>query len=150
VSAFLIAPLGPSTWGGLWALIADKGDVFPPFGFMMLFYLVALPIGIILGLPALFILARIGRLAWWTAILIGVFAGLIISSLLQLPIPLYAPIEPAWAIVFYWVWNMGPEPTEAVAINWVRSFIGHRPVWISRYRTPANGRNGSGVRVGGS
>jgi hypothetical protein len=90
--------------------------------------LVALPIGIILGLPALFILARTGRLAWWTAILVGVFAGLIISSLLQLPILLYATIGPSWAIAFFWVWKIGPEPTEAVAINWVRSFIGHRPV----------------------
>jgi hypothetical protein len=119
-------------WGGARALIADKGDVIPPFGFMMLFYLVALPIGIILGLPALFILAKIGGLAWWTATLIGVIAGLIISFLLQLPIPLYAPIGPAWAIVFHSVWKMGPEPTDAVAIKWVRSFFGRRSPYQGR------------------
>jgi hypothetical protein len=107
VSAFLIAPLGPSVWGGAWALIADKGDVIPPFGFMMLFCLVALPIGIILGLPALFLLATTGRLGWWTAALMGVIVGLIISSLLHLQIALYAPIGPAWAIAFYSVWKMG-------------------------------------------
>jgi hypothetical protein len=127
VSAFLIAPLGPGIWGGAWALIAGRGDGIPPDGFIiMLFYLVALPIGIILGLPALFLLAKTGRLACWTATLMGVIAGLIISSLLHLPIALYAPIGPAWAIAFYSVWKMGPEPTNTVAINWVRNFFGRR------------------------
>jgi hypothetical protein len=126
VAAFLIAPLGPSAWGGAWTLIADKGDVIPPFGFMMLFYLVALPIGIILGLPALFLLAKTGHLAWRTAALMGVIVGLIISSVLHLPIALYAPIGPAWAIAFYSIWKMGPEPTNTVAINWVRNFFDRR------------------------
>jgi len=126
VSAFLIAPLGPSVWGGAWALIAGRGDAIPPAGFMILFYLVSLPIGIILGLPAIFLLAKIGRLAWWTATLIGMIAGVTISSLLHLPLPLYAPIGPAWSLVFYLVWKMGPEPTNTVAINWVRNFFGRR------------------------
>jgi hypothetical protein len=113
-------------WGAVWASIAGKDDVIPPFGFAMLFYVVALPIGIILGPPAPFMLAKAGRLACWNATLIGVIAGLIISALLRLPIPAYAPIGPAWALIFYMVWKLGPEPTDSSAINWVRGLYRRR------------------------
>jgi hypothetical protein len=123
-SAFLIAPLGSAIWGGAWSLFAGGGDAFGPVGFMIMFYLYSLPLGIILGLPALFFLAKRKRLVWWTVASLGVLAGLSISLVLHLPIPLFAPIGPAWASIFYLVWKSGPEPADYVAVNWVRGFIG--------------------------
>jgi hypothetical protein len=77
----------------------------------------------ILGPPASFILAKMdGGLQRSPALI----AGLVISSLFHFPIPLYAPIGPAWAIAFYLVWQAGPESTDAAAISWVRIFFSRR------------------------
>jgi hypothetical protein len=75
---------------------------------------------VLLGLPSLYLIARLGRLAWWSASFTGLVAGLSISLLLHLPMPLYAPIGFVWALVFYLTWVSGPEPTNAEAVRLAR------------------------------
>ena len=125
--AFLVAPVGPAAWGVLWSILWGKGDAFGPAGFALLFYLVTLPMGIVLGPPVLFLLARYWRLEWWTAVIVGIIAGTAISALLHLPLSLYAPVGPAWAALFYLVWKGGPDANARIAIQWGRGFYRRRP-----------------------
>jgi hypothetical protein len=117
IAAFLIAPCGPAIWGVAWSVLWGQGDGVSPAGFAFLFYTITLPFGILLGTPVLLLLAKIRHLAWWTAILTGVVAGVLVSVVLHLPLPLYAPVGPAWSLLFYVVWKAGPEPTDSVALS---------------------------------
>ena len=117
IAAFLVAPVGSAIWGVTWSVLWGQGDGLDPAGFALLFYIICLPIGILLGAPVLLVLAKIRRLAWWTAILGGLVAGVLASLALRLPLPLYVPIGPAWSILFYVIWRAGPEPTESVALG---------------------------------
>jgi len=118
--AFFIAPLGAAIWGALSSLIFAPHDVLGPLGFAVLFYFISLPVGITLGIPSLYLIARFGSLAWWSVGFSGVIAGVLISLLLHLPLLLYAPIGFVWASVFYLIWLSGPTPTDAEAVMLAR------------------------------
>ena len=124
VAAFFVAPLGSAVWGAGASRIFSPNDLLGPTAFAGLFYIVSLPVGIALGLPSLYLLARLKLLAGWSVLFTALSAGVIISQLLHVSLLLYAPVGLAWATIFYPIWLCGPEPTNAAALRLMRKTRG--------------------------
>jgi hypothetical protein len=54
--------------------IFSPHDVLRPLAFGVMFYLISLPVGIALGIPSLYLIARLRLLAWWSVVFTGLIA----------------------------------------------------------------------------
>ena len=102
-------------------------------GLVMCFYLVALALGSLVGLPILFLLAYF-RLLNWASVLVGGFiVGVVSITLFGLlhtmqlrTLALYGIEGAASAAIFWFFWSVGPNPNIDAAKSWVLGFIGKR------------------------
>ena len=86
VLAFLAAPVLPAIAAGLGTPVTSTAQTFlgpvsadpvTVFGFALLFYFVALPISIVLGVPALVVLRSYNLIRLWSAALVGSIIGML-------------------------------------------------------------------------
>lgn len=86
VLAFLAAPILPAIAAGLGSPVTStlrtpvgliSTDPVSVFGFALLFYIVALPVSVVLGIPALAVLSRYDMVRWWSAALVGSAIGIL-------------------------------------------------------------------------
>ena len=100
---------------------------------MASFYLAALALGSLVGLPVFYLLARFRFLNLLSALSGGFAVGVIAITVLSLlhiqqwhTLALYGAQGAASTAVFWLLWKLGPEPSPAFARSWVLNFVGKR------------------------
>jgi hypothetical protein len=93
----------------------------------VLIYLSSLVVVALLGLPALFVLARLGVLRPWIVLIYGLAAGALIPTLLAgqlqaFAMGLYGLGGLLAALIFWICWMHGPNPTAEEAREWIKSY----------------------------
>ena len=109
-------------------------SVLPWFvGRVICFYLLALVLGSLVGLPMLFLLAHFRLLNWASILIGGSIVGVVSITVfgllhtLQLRTLALFGMEGAASAAIFWIfWNVGPDPNRDSARLWVLSFIGKR------------------------
>lgn len=109
MAALLVAPLAAAV--GLLVVGGVKSGVAQAEWALVLFfpyYLCAVVVEVVLGLPAFLLLRRFGAFRWWSATLAGVVAGILVFVVMSFGDPvLFGGIGGLSAFVFWGVWHQG-------------------------------------------
>jgi hypothetical protein len=126
------APMVPSIVTAIRASVgaADLASVF--YG-ALLVYALALVFGGLLGLPLLYLAARLHQVKAWACVLAGFIAGAFCAALMMLitggslDMVLSYGFQGAGAAALFWVfWRLGPDPSPSFAKSWTQEFSGSR------------------------
>jgi hypothetical protein len=98
---------------------------------ILLIYLLSLVFVALLGLPILFVLARLGLLRLWIILTCGLAAGALIPTILArqlqaIAMGLYGLGGMLAAMIFWICWTCGPKPGAEEACEWIKSYTRFR------------------------
>ena len=132
-AGLFIAPMVPAIWVAALNPPAAISEVPWLVGLMACFYLAALALGSLVGLPVFYLLARFRFLNLLSVLGGGFAVGVIAITLLGLlhiqqwhTLTLFGIQGAASTAVFWLLWKLGPEPNSAFARTWVLNFVGKR------------------------
>ena len=73
------------------------------------YYFYTLGVALFIGLPAYLLLAYFNKVTWWSAILVGMFGGAVMSVIL-LPLNLLTPVIGGVSGLSFWlIWRRGHQ-----------------------------------------
>lgn len=114
VIGFAAAPLPPALILTIISPITTRLHWYDFFGWIVVFYLCALMLNLIVGIPAFLIFAPRGLIRWWSAFSIGAIGGFIAAVVLMRPansasayLLLYAALGALSGLTFWSTWKAG-------------------------------------------
>jgi hypothetical protein len=112
ILGFLVAPLVSAVL--LTGVAGGNIGYVSSIGLLPATYVFALGVALLIGLPAYLLINRFGKITWWSALLVGVFCGIVGSITYRLPnelrivdFYLMVPIGGLSALVFWVIWRWG-------------------------------------------
>ena len=106
---FLIAPLFAAI--SLMAIDMMRKDHFEltdTLGWVPIFYCYILGVTLIIGLPAYLLLRHFNKVTWWSATIVGMFAGAVMALIFTSLNPLVTAIGGLSGFVFWLIWRFEP------------------------------------------
>lgn len=131
IIGFLVASAIPALQLVVLALVAELNSRPLAFSEALLFVGVSLAVfypysllfTALLGVPAFLFCRKLGGVTWWSALVTGALAGLLVSVFARSgrqpsveELLKYVPVAAISAIAFWWIWKQGRDP----AVNHVR------------------------------
>ena len=81
----------------------------------LIFYCYTLGAALVIGLPAYVLLRRFDKVAWWSAVLVGIFSGALMAYIFR-PLNIWYPmIGGLSGLVFWLIWRSGGDEKQKLS-----------------------------------
>ena len=116
ITAFLIAPLCPVIVGLMTTPPRRTEDIVVSAGLGVVVYLYALFFTALFGMPTYFLFRRLNLVRWWSAMIVGLLAGVLLGAVFRSPnhpqvsdFQLMIPSGVLVGAAFWLIWRQGKE-----------------------------------------
>lgn len=116
ILGFLVASSVPAILLAVFTPLSGTFTLDALMGTFVVAYLFSAIATVVFGVPIFLVIRKLGVVTWWTAILGGFVAGVLVTVVIRLPSPpvvndvlLNGPIGAVAAFAFWLVWRLGRE-----------------------------------------